>query len=89
MVDTSIWTPDTPGFYETLYFRQPPGDFQLGEGSNVRLFAVRHGSLLFEPIFDSELNDYLLGGEYDEVTAEDEEDECYGCFGDLDIFGDC
>jgi hypothetical protein len=73
----SIWTPDTPGFYETLYSRQPPGDLQAGEGSNVRLFAVRHDSLMLQPIFESELDDYLLGGEYDEVTDEDEDDEFY------------
>jgi hypothetical protein len=77
MIDRNIWTPDTPGFYETLYSHRPPGDLQAGVGSNVRLYAVRHDSLLLEPIFDEQLDDYLYGGEYDEVTDEEKNDEFY------------
>ena len=78
MIDTDIWTPNTPGFYETLYSHRPPGDLRVGEGSNVRFYAVRHDSLLLEAMSEDRLDDYLYGGEYDEVTEdEDEGDEFY------------
>lgn len=65
--------PGDPGFYETL--SRPP---ELNRDDR-QLFVVKPGSLLMEPVNDSEMIEYLYSGEYDERLSEidgnDSEDE--------------
>ncbi|MGG6296303.1 hypothetical protein ACQ4M4_18085 [Leptolyngbya sp. AN02str] len=64
----SIFLPGDAGFYETLAITPPD---PLCEHN----FVVRSGSLVAEPVSDDELEEYLLGGEYDEKLMQNEEME--------------
>lgn len=59
--------PGDPGFYETLAHPPPVT-------SRQSCFVARSGSLVLEEVDDRALDEYLEGGEYDEVANEDEDD---------------
>jgi len=61
-----IWTPDHPLFGTILHSKIPPGETLDG-----RFYAVRDETGLLQPMTETELEDYLFGGEFDEVTADD------------------
>lgn len=56
-----IWTPDHPLFNTVLHSNIPPGVTFDG------FYCVRSESGLLETITESELDDYLYGGELQEV----------------------
>ncbi len=61
--------PNDPNFQETLEYLEV---LSIQEMSDLNLgfnFAVRIQSGLLEPIIDSELREYIYGGEYDERLA--------------------
>jgi hypothetical protein len=60
-----IITPDHPQFWETLHSSQNfcPNWNQGFSG----YFGIRNDSLLLEPIPENEVQEYLYGGEYEEV----------------------
>lgn len=59
--------PNHPDFYQILHSKPPPG-WREKVGNNFSgAFAVRNDSLLIQPLSQSELDDYLYGGEYDEL----------------------
>jgi len=60
-----IWTPDHPMFNQILHSQLPPGVTFDG------YYCVRSESGLVETITESELNDYLYGGELEEVEDAD------------------
>lgn len=60
--------PGDPEFYATLGTTLPPSP----PGS---AYIVRAGSLLLEPATQEEIDEYLLGGEYDERLSEMEPEE--------------
>lgn len=69
--------PDHPDFYPILHSNLPPG-WRENLGSNFSgAFGVRADSLLIQPLTQSELNDYVWGGEYDELEwLEDADPNC-------------
>jgi len=68
---SSLILPGTPLFESTLHSTLPPGWDQNVSCDFANAFAVRHESGLLEAMTVQELNDYLYGGEYDEL--EDDE----------------
>jgi hypothetical protein len=65
---SSLILPDSPLFYPTLYGNLPPGAAPVGA------FVIRSDSGLMEPATVSELEEYIEGGEYEEVSGLDLED---------------
>ncbi|MGK7899770.1 MAG: hypothetical protein AB4372_40670 [Xenococcus sp. (in: cyanobacteria)] len=59
--------PGDPGFYETLHSRLPPGWIDRAGVDFANAFAVRAESYCLEPLSQKELDEYLYGGEYDEL----------------------
>ena len=80
-----ILTPSDPGFYEILYGTYPPGWQETSGG--FAAFVVRHdrGGIM-SAATDDELDEYLGGGEYDEVM-DDENDlgESWLCIPDPEV----
>lgn len=74
--NSPILTPDSPYFTETLNALIPQFWGQKLEhcGGHV-VWAVRAGSGLMEPLSHAEADEYLYGGEYDQVGREQGEDE--------------
>lgn len=66
--DRLIMTPEDPGFHEILGSSHPP-DPEKGKN-----FIFRSGSMVAEAVEESELEEYLEGGEYDERMDEIESD---------------
>lgn len=62
-----IITPEDPEFYDILHSAPPPGWRQSVDSSFGGAFGVRENSLLLQPLSPTELDDYLYGGEYDEL----------------------
>lgn len=60
--ESSLILPDSPLFHATLYGHLPPGSLPCGA------FVVSADTGLMRPATPRELEDYLEGGEYDEVT---------------------
>lgn len=78
VADRLILTPGDPGFYETLYGSRPPGWQQTSE---FAAFIVREdmGGVMV-PASERDLDEYLGGGEHDEVMGEDDDmDESWLC----------
>jgi hypothetical protein len=75
--DRLILTPEDPGFHEILYGSFPPG---WRSQPDFAAFIVRsdRGGIL-APASESDLDEYLGGGEYDTVLEED----------DVEQFGIC
>ncbi len=62
-----IWTPDTPGFWETLHSTLPP-NWQSNVSSDFNGdFGVRADSYCLEPLYPWDLGDYLEGDENEEL----------------------
>lgn len=59
--------PNHPDFYSILHSQFPPGWRSSVDSEFTGAFAVKYDSLLIQPLTQSELNDYLWGGEYDEL----------------------
>ena len=66
--------PNHPDFYQILHSQLPPGWRSAVDSEFTGAFAVRHDSLLIQPLTQSELDDYLWGGEYDELEWLDDAD---------------
>lgn len=66
--------PNHPDFYQILHSCPPPGWRENLEGNFSGAFAVRNDSLLIQPLSESELQEYLYGGEYDELEWLDNAD---------------
>lgn len=69
---SNLILPGHPVFYLTLGTSLPIG----WESSGFTDFVVDANSGLLRPVGQKDLDDYIYGGEYDEV-AEDEDDEFY------------
>lgn len=63
-----IYTPDHPEFYEILHSAPPPGWKNVINSDFSGCFAVRSDSLLLCPLSPEEEEEYLEGGEYDELA---------------------
>lgn len=61
---SNLLLPGDPGFYEILYSNTPPGETL----SNSFVVDFQTG-VLRQIQSDQDLENYLLGGEYDEVMA--------------------
>ena len=64
-----IMTPDHPLFYEYLHSALPPMLNNTLSSNFSGTFAVRADTLMLEPLKDTELDNYLFGGEYDEIKG--------------------
>ena len=64
-----IMTPKHPLFYEYLHSALPPMLNNKFSSDFSGTFAVRADTLCLEPLKDTELDDYLFGGEYDEIEG--------------------
>lgn len=67
-------TPEDPGFHEILYSAPPP-DLNPSDNGNVLNFVVGVDGLPRAVSNDRELEEYLWGGEYDEMMAISGEEE--------------
>jgi hypothetical protein len=66
--------PGQPGFDETMATAMQPGWQQTRDSADgFFAFALRADGLMV-PLADDELDDYLLGGEYDEVMENADRD---------------
>ncbi len=69
--------PDHPDFYPILHSRLPPGWRENLKTDFSGVFAVRSDSLLLQPLSKSEAEEYVCGGEYDELDwLEDADQDC-------------
>lgn len=59
--------PGDPEFYEILHSTPPPGWVKSVDSDFSGCLAVREGSLLLTPLTPQEEEEYLYGGEYDEL----------------------
>ena len=66
--------PNHPDFYQILHSQLPPGWRSSVDSEFTGAFAVRHDSLLIQALTQYELEDYLWGGEYDELDWLDDAD---------------
>lgn len=62
-----ILTPEDPGFYETLHGSFPPGWRDNIGVDFAQSFVVKADTLCLTPVTQQELDEYLWGGEYDEL----------------------
>jgi hypothetical protein len=65
---SQIILPDSPLFHATLYGSLPPGSSPCGA------FVISSESGLMRPATPRELEDYIEGGEYDEVMGDELDD---------------
>jgi hypothetical protein len=69
--------PGDAGFWSTLHGSLPPGWRDSVDSDFNGYFGVRADSLLLEPLSPGEVDDYLAGGEYDELEYLDNADSNY------------
>ena len=71
-MNNKLLLPGDPGFAETMATAMQPGWQNVAATASTSwAFCLRDDGLMV-PLVDAELEDYLYGGEYDEVTEEDE-----------------
>jgi hypothetical protein len=70
-------TPDDPGFHEILYTAPPP---DLMPTDSVLCYVVGVDGMPRSVNSDAELNEYLWGGEYDEMMQGEEENDLIEVF---------
>ena len=68
-----IMTPDWPWFNEILQETPPPGWRQSVDSDFSRAFIVDSATGIMRPATDAELDEYIEGGEYDEMVSGQEE----------------
>jgi hypothetical protein len=66
-----IMTPDHPDFGTILHSQLPPGWEKQFSGNVGGTFIVRAETGLLEPASEAEIDEYLYGGEYEEVVNDD------------------
>lgn len=74
-MERKILLPGEPGFAETMATAMQPGWQEMrAKADNQFAFGLNHQGLMI-PLSDKELNEYLYGGEYDEVMEQPENEE--------------
>jgi hypothetical protein len=69
-----IMTPEEPFFWEILQTTPPPGWKQQVDSDHSGIFVCDAVTGIMRPATHDELDEYVEGGEYDEVLGE--ENEC-------------
>ncbi len=73
-----IILPNDPDFNLTLAQLKRPDWRAIARKENWISFVCDADSGLLRPVSESELEDYLEGGEYEEVVGSEGMDDCYG-----------
>lgn len=68
-----IMTPNDPFFGEVLHSSYPPGWKGSVDSDFSQTFVCDASTGLLRPANYQDLEEYVLGGEYDEVVGEDED----------------
>lgn len=70
--EAGLILPGHPLFYDFLYSQLPPGWQDLRATSPGFAFVARAGSRVLEAIPESEIEEYVYGGELDEVDDDND-----------------
>lgn len=76
--ESGLILPGHPWFEEYLYSTLPPSWRNFAYHNPDFAFVARTGSGLLEAVTEDELEEYLEGGEYDQLIEERGDDDCYG-----------
>jgi hypothetical protein len=68
-----IMLPDHPNFGAILHSKLPPGWQNSIDSDFSGTFCVRADTGLLEPLSADKLDEYLDGGEYDELELDDDD----------------
>ncbi|WP_036488028.1 hypothetical protein [Myxosarcina sp. GI1] len=70
-----LYLPGDPGFNETLLTPRPDWRHVAAKDGDTYAFVFEPGSGIARPVTQTELDEYLEGGEYDERLDEIEADD--------------
>lgn len=76
--ESGLILPGHPFFDEYLYSTLPPSWRNFAYHNPDFAFVARAGSGLLEAVSEDELDEYLEGGEYDQLIEERGDDDYYG-----------